>query len=62
MTTKETSAYIKGLVDGSGLDTTTPEGKIIAARDAGRMMEKGERSLKSLRRKSRSRIQKWFST
>ena len=31
MTAKETSAYIKGLVDGSGLDTTTPEGKIIAA-------------------------------
>ena len=31
MTTKETSAYIKGLVDGSGLDTSTPEGKVIAA-------------------------------
>ncbi|MBE6541262.1 MAG: hypothetical protein E7672_02315 [Ruminococcaceae bacterium] len=31
MTTKETSAYIKGLLDGSNLDTTTPEGKIIAA-------------------------------
>ena len=31
MTTKETSAYIKGLIDGTGLDKTTPEGKIIAA-------------------------------
>ena len=31
MTTKETSSYIKGLIDGSNLDTTTPEGKIIAA-------------------------------
>ena len=31
MTTKETSSYIKGLIDGSNLDVTTPEGKIIAA-------------------------------
>ena len=31
MTTKETSAYIKGLMDGANFDTTTPEGKIIAA-------------------------------
>ncbi|MBQ3707175.1 MAG: hypothetical protein II889_04610, partial [Clostridia bacterium] len=31
MTTKETSAYIKGLLDGTNLDVTTPEGKIIAA-------------------------------
>lgn len=31
MTTKETSAYIKGLMEGACLDTTTPEGKVIAA-------------------------------
>ena len=31
MTTKETSSYIKGLIDGSNLDVTTPEGKIISA-------------------------------
>lgn len=31
MTTKEYSAYIKGLLDGTNLDTNTPEGKIIAA-------------------------------
>lgn len=31
MTIKETSAYIKGLVDGANLDVTTPEGKVIAA-------------------------------
>lgn len=30
MTTKEYSAYIKGLLDGTNLDTNTPEGKIIA--------------------------------
>ena len=31
MTIKETSAYIKGLMEGANLDTTTPEGKVIAA-------------------------------
>lgn len=31
MTTKETSAYIKGLMEGACLDITTPEGKVIAA-------------------------------
>ncbi len=31
MKTTEKSAYIKGLLDGTNLDTTTPEGKIIAA-------------------------------
>ena len=31
MTTKETSSYIKGLMDGVDLDRTTPEGKLIAA-------------------------------
>jgi len=31
MTIKETSAYIKGLIEGANLDTTTPEGKVIAA-------------------------------
>ena len=31
MTAKETSSYIKGLIDGSNLDVTTPEGKIISA-------------------------------
>ena len=31
MTTKEYSAYIKGLLDGTNLDTNTPEGKIISA-------------------------------
>lgn len=31
MTIKETSAYIKGLMDGVNLDATTPEGKVIAA-------------------------------
>ncbi len=31
MTTKEYSSYIKGLLDGTALDTTTPEGKVIAA-------------------------------
>ena len=31
MTVKEQSAYIKGLLDGTNLDTTTSEGKIISA-------------------------------
>ena len=31
MTIKETSAYIKGLIEGANLDTTTPECKVIAA-------------------------------
>ena len=31
MTTKEYSAYIKGLIEGANLDLTTPEGKVIAA-------------------------------
>ena len=31
MTTKETAAYIKGLMEGANLDVTTPEGKVIAA-------------------------------
>ena len=31
MTIKETSAYIKGLIEGANLDVTTPEGKVIAA-------------------------------
>ena len=31
MTSKETAAYIKGLMDGANLDVTTPEGKVIAA-------------------------------
>ncbi len=31
MKTTEKSAYIKGLLDGTNLDKTTPEGKIIAA-------------------------------
>ena len=31
MTTKETSSYIKGLMDGAELNKNTPEGKIIAA-------------------------------
>lgn len=31
MKTKEYSSYIKGLMDGTNLDKTTPEGKIIAA-------------------------------
>jgi len=31
MTSKETAAYIKGLIDGANLDVTTPEGKVIAA-------------------------------
>lgn len=31
MTITEKSSYIKGLVDGLSFDTTTPEGKIIAA-------------------------------
>jgi hypothetical protein len=31
MTNKEYSSYIKGLMDGSAFDTTTPEGKIISA-------------------------------
>lgn len=31
MTTKEYSSYIKGLLDGTSLDTNTPEGKVIAA-------------------------------
>ena len=31
MTTKEYSSYIKGLMDGANYDTTTTEGKIIAA-------------------------------
>lgn len=31
MTTKEYSAYVKGLMDGTELDKTTPEGKVIAA-------------------------------
>ena len=31
MTAKETSAYIKGLIEGANFDTTTTEGKIINA-------------------------------
>ena len=31
MTTKEYSSYIKGLMDGTSLDLTTPEGKVISA-------------------------------
>ena len=31
MKAKEYSSYIKGLVDGTSLDKTTPEGKIINA-------------------------------
>ncbi len=31
MTNKEYSSYIKGLIEGTNLDKTTPEGKIIAA-------------------------------
>lgn len=31
MKTKEYSSYIKGLMDGTNLDKTTPEGKVIAA-------------------------------
>ena len=31
MTAKETSAYIKGLIEGANFDTTTTEGKIISA-------------------------------
>lgn len=31
MTTKEYSAYIKGIMEGAELDKTTPEGKVIAA-------------------------------
>ena len=31
MTIKETSAYIKGLIEGANIDVTTPEGKVIAA-------------------------------
>lgn len=31
MTTKEYSSYIKGLIEGTNLNLTTPEGKIISA-------------------------------
>ena len=31
MKSKEYSAYIKGLIDGANIDTTTSEGKVIAA-------------------------------
>ncbi len=31
MTSKEYASYIKGLIDGAGLDTATPEGKVISA-------------------------------
>ena len=34
MESKEYSAYIKGLIEGAGIDTATPEGKVIAALSA----------------------------